>query len=493
MRFKDYSGMKDFFAHRQHPLKMLNYTKRSMWLILIPLGKYLIASKFNFRSWIEANWVDILTVGLILGYTILRWLSVYFEIKNDRIIAHTGFFGIYATSVYFSQISTLTLSQGALGRLFHMTTVYIDTDAVTVNSEDIRLDVSQKQANNICDMMTERNNHNTKVEVKAKTSDQIIFSFLFSTSLTGVIIVFSLFMQAYFFVGTSINDTPIVSTVSSQIDKVSYLTYVPSYLILAGLVVVFGWILSFIANLMRHWNFSCTRCGNLFIIQSGFVTRRRHILVREKVNYIDFRQSLLMKIFKINNASVKCTGYGKRRRELSALVPITTSKKSDKSMSMLMPDLPTVKPNIKTGGATDLSRFIMLPLICSAVIPIATVILTKYYPEYSHYYISVGTIMEIPSVWLTIVKAAASFITAVGFDNDYLMASYCSWYAFHKIVVSVDKVNKIAVSQNPFQKVSKTCNLMIYTSSEKTDCHAIKGLSKRKTLELLKANGYFVV
>lgn len=73
-----------------------------------------------------------------------------------------------------------------------------------------------------------------------------------------------------------------------------------------------------------------------------------------------------MKICKITSVSAHCTGYGKRRLEISALIPITTNGQVDRSLKMLMPKIPPVKSDISTGKA-DLGRFITIPLICTFI------------------------------------------------------------------------------------------------------------------------------
>jgi len=128
------SWLKNFFAHRQHPIMILSYTTKYMWLLAIPLAKYLIAAKFNFQSWFQAHWVDILTITFIFGYAFLRWIFVYYELEEDCIIAHTGYFGITRTKVYFAEISSLSLSQGYISRLIHSCAVYIDTDAKSLQN-----------------------------------------------------------------------------------------------------------------------------------------------------------------------------------------------------------------------------------------------------------------------------------------------------------------------------------------------------------------------
>ena len=142
----EYKGIRGFFRRRQHPVKIIMYIAKYLWLLLIPLAKYLIATQFDFESWVKTNWVDILPLSVRFGYGILRWVFIYFEIEEDSIIAHTGYFGIEKTQVYFSEMSSMSLCQGYIFRLLGACTVYIDTDAKSIQSADIRLDIRSMSA-----------------------------------------------------------------------------------------------------------------------------------------------------------------------------------------------------------------------------------------------------------------------------------------------------------------------------------------------------------
>ena len=104
--------VRGFFRHRQHPIKIISYTSKTMWLLLIPLVKYLIALRFDVRSWLVTNWVDIVAISAILGFAFLRWVFIYFEIDDKSITSHTGFFGLAATMVKFENVTTVSSHQG---------------------------------------------------------------------------------------------------------------------------------------------------------------------------------------------------------------------------------------------------------------------------------------------------------------------------------------------------------------------------------------------
>ena len=480
--------VKIFFAKRQHPIIILSYTTKYLWLLIIPLAKYLIATRFNFQSWIKANWVDILTLSVIFGYAFFRWFFVYFEVKDDLIVAHTGYFGITETRVYFSQISTVTLSQGYVSRAINACTVYVDTDAKSIQSSDIKLYLPEKTALEIYELAKKKCIDKPKFIYNSSKSNLLVFSLLFSSTLSGVVIVLTLMYEAYNIVGRE-TEQFIIMRVNSQLEKLPLIEHIPRYFLIAGGVIAGGWIVSFTANLMRHWNFSCTRCGEMLLVKSGIGTRRRHALVMDKINYVDYQQSLLMKFFRICSVSVNCTGYGKRRLEISALIPITTNSRVDSSMKMLIPGIVPLKADVKTGKA-DILRFITIPVICCFVSPATAWVLMYFFPDWTREIKALAIISVIPLLWLCAVKFVASFTTSIGFDGDDCTFSYCNMYRYHKTIVNKKRISKISVSQNPFQKVSGTCCVRIYTNSESTKRHSIKGLNYKKVISLLEKSGY---
>lgn len=487
--------IKRFFSHRQHPIMILSYIAKYLWLLLIPLGKRFIATKYNFQDWIAANWVDILTLSVIFGYGFLRWVFIYFEIEEDCIVAHTGYFGVQKTRVFFSEMSSMSLCQGYVYRAIRACTLYIDTDAKSLQAADIKLDITQKQSMKIYELATRKCRNMPKYIFNSKKSNLMIFSLLFSSTLSGVILALTFIFEAYRIVGRE-TEEELFLRVTDELEKAA--SYIPKYLLVSALVVAGGWLISFISNVMRHWNFSCTRCSDMLLIQSGKGTRRRHVLMRDRVNYIDYQQSMLMKIFNICSVSVQCTGYGKRRLEISALIPITTNNRAETSIKMLMPGVPPVKYDVRT-GSKDVKRFITMPIIFCFIPPVFYYLMKIYNPLKESGALSfidwdrdlkiLVSLSMIPLAWLAVVKFAAAFNTAVGFGSGHCTLSYCRFYRFHRTVVRLDRISKITITQNPMQKISKTCNLIIYTNSEKVSRHIVKGLNKQKITELLSSGG----
>ncbi|MBQ7755735.1 MAG: hypothetical protein IJ401_00305, partial [Oscillospiraceae bacterium] len=76
--------MNDFFKKRQHPIKILGYTTRTFWLLLIPLARSLVAVKFDVATWLEGWWLDMIVLAFMFLYALFRWFFVTFEIHHTE-------------------------------------------------------------------------------------------------------------------------------------------------------------------------------------------------------------------------------------------------------------------------------------------------------------------------------------------------------------------------------------------------------------------------
>lgn len=489
------SWLKSFFKHRQHPIKIINYTSKNLWLMIIPITKYLIATSFDFESWIRTNWLDILTIIGIFSIAVLRWVFIYYEIEEDGIIAHGGLFGMFTTKVYFNEITTFSCTQGYIYNAVNACNMYIETNADSIPKTDIMLVLTEKCVNEIYEVVTSQGKDLSKFSIKPKKSYLLVFSLLFSSTLSGVILFGTFMFELYKLVGKEIEEQ-LFRRVNGEINKIDnqFLkitnTIPKAILFLAGLVIG-GWFISFVANLMRHWSFTSTRSGNQYIIQSGVLSRRKHVLNREKINFYDLQQTLLMKIFRISSVTISCTGYGKRRREISALIPITTNHEMSTSLKVLDPRIPKPRTEVST-GSKDLMRFMLVPLIYCVVPPIAGTILKMFISQWHTEINIIMTVSVIPLIWLLIVQINAAFSTAMGFKHDYCTLVYCPWYQFHKIIIPKKNITKVSVSRNVFQKKNGTCTLCIHTNSEKIKYHKVKSLPYDKVANICIREGYAI-
>lgn len=462
--------MSEFFKKRQHPIKIIGYTTRTFWLLLIPLARSLVAVRFDVATWLAGWWLDMLVLGVMFLYAFFRWFFVTFEIQTDEIRANTGFFGLFKVRIPYSGVCTVSCSQGPFYRAFGAYNVYIDTNSGTQLKSDLTLTVSGFHIVKLKKFSKSETSRKPVFSYSPRKRDMVAFSLLFSSTLSGVILFATLIIQSSRIVGRELEER-FFNTVNSYAK--TFAVRLPYYVVVVALVVFLGWLYSFLINMFRHFNFNVTRTDNNLIITSGAVTRRFHMLSLDRINYIDIQQSLLMKIFKICSVHIHCTGYGKSRREIAVLIPVTTLSVVEKTMGLLLPEIDkaeiSLKPRVK-----NIMRYLWPPIWLCAGIPAVAAVVAYFVNGWSDIIRFVAIMLEIPSFWLLIVKAASIFTTGVGVDNDYATFSYCSFYKFHRVIVKTRNISEISIYQTPMQYLARNASFKINTHGESNTYHIIK-------------------
>lgn len=480
---------KTFLSFRQHPVKIIKYTTKYLWLLLLSLGKYLIAAEFDIKSWLDANWFDLLVVGAIFLFAFVRWITVYFELADDRIIAHTGFLGMARTVVYFEDISSVSLCQGPMAYVVHSCEVYIDTDAKCFQATDIRIDLTKSRAMEIYHLISHKAKNKPGFVFKTRKRQLFIFSLLFTSAVSGAVVLLTILYQVYRITDDEF-DKRLLGEVNNQIQNIER-SGIGIYFLAAGALIGLVWVMSFVSNLLRHWEFICKRGEDFLRIRSGKGSRRHHLLRRRNINYLDFTQSFLMRMFNICSVEVGCSGYGKRRKEISALIPITTSKDAVASARMLTPEYTLCNPQVKTGKA-NIVGYVIFPLLAAAGTIAAGITAQHFFPERTKQIVFIEILLALPFFWMAIVKAVAATNTSMGFKGGNVTLGYCRWYTFHKVVLKKKNITKVTVRQDPFSRIAGNAAVFFYTTGEKSPRHKVAGVNYKRALEILKNNGFEV-
>lgn len=470
---------------RQHPVKILGYTTKNFWLLSIPLIRGLFYLRFDVQAWLKGAWFDILVVTFILLFAVLRWLTVYYCFSDDTFYLKKGIFTMAHTSLSYSALTSVELEHSFLLKPFRASVLRIDTNCGGKRTSDIALTLKNKDV----DALTEYFKNLSPTEIIKKCyypsrKNLVFFSFVFSNTLSGVILLITLFMQGSKIVGKAFE-----SKVFDTINSISqfFIKGLPPAALAISFVIALGWFISFISNLLRHWNFNCNRRGENILINNGYFTQRTNYLLENKINFVDLRQSLLTIIFRISSVHIHCTGYGKGKNAIAVLVPITFKREVLNTLRMLLPKFKTADTKIRP-HKVQIGRFIFPPICIICVLSLLMLTFLLIFPTWTSMTLFVYYILLIPSVWLFIVKFIAAFRTGIGYTEGFLTAKYCRFYEYHCALIPVDKIAMVEIRQTYNQICTDNCNLVIYTHAEKTKKHKIKYMPYNDTLEFLKSN-----
>lgn len=477
---------KGIFRSRQHPIKILSYTTRSFWLILIPLTRDFIASRYDIASWLYGSWLSILTIIVIFLYAFFRWYLVTYRIEDDCIVCRNGIFGLWETKLYFCAVSCVSSVQTPLNRIFRASTIYLCSHT----SKRHAIKLTMKRSDTLRLFSRFKDERSAVFCFRPKKTHLAVFSLLFSSSLSGLILVATFVIQSSKLISKKLEQDirlglselgSSVSTLPQSLEKISVIV-MACFLSLMSL--------SFIANLLRHASFSVKKIGGRLFVESGLFTRRSHILSLELVTYCDIQQNLLMKLFRVCSVRIFCSGYGKHNRELNVLVPITTIDRVKSSLRLLLPNHRHTKADTPAIRKSPLS-YVWLPLILE-IIAVAVTILA-----YRLTFIVAGAIQlfliisQVPIIWLFIARLVALFTTSIGYEDGILRLHICKLYRFHKISLPVEHLSGFLIKQSPFQKRKNRCTVKIYVATSTKNKFVAKSLPLDKVESIASKTGVF--
>lgn len=463
---------------RQHKIAILKYTTKNFWLLVIPLVRGLIAVGFDVYNWVRGAYLDIIVIALIILLAVVRWYFVTYEIRETCIRVQSGMLLKSNFEVPYKAISSVSAKRLLWLRPTKAVSIAIDSDSHSVYNKpgkaDIELTVSFKDYTELFNKIPTEST-NAKITYHASKWNLMLFSFVFSSTLSGVILIGTVLIQGGKIIGGELNER-FISAVNGMTEVMQKIVngLTPAAAALT-VVMFFGWLLSFISNLLRHINFRIQRCGENIFVENGFFSKWKYYINISRVNCADLRQNLLMKICRVMSVHVSCTGYGKSKNEIPVFVPVTTRKRVISSMRMTLPNFTISNISIRP-RKLSMMTYIWLPLLLATVIPVSGAVILHIFPSWSGTIEFLTLMAEIPAAYMLIVKIAAKFTSGIGADGDTITLKYCKMFHFHTIIVPKNRIVYMRISRTIFQQMGKSCDIWVYTKGERAARHRVRGV-----------------
>ncbi|MCM1023371.1 MAG: PH domain-containing protein [Prevotella sp.] len=475
----------------QHKIAILKYTTRNFWMLLIPLVRGLAAAGFDFYHWLRGAYWDLIVVLLMIGFAVLRWYFVRFEVGEKGISVSHGIFVRNKFTVPYSAIACASAVRSIWMRPIRAVTVALDSDSQSTlgngKKADVELIVKLTDYTRIYNNIPNKST-NAKITYKASKANLVFFSLVFSSTLSGVIFLGTFFIQGSRIVGNRLEEQFLhaVNDVTELMRKI--ITGVTPAAVSLTLVIALGWGFSFVSNLLRHINFRIQRCGNNITVRNGFFSKWKYYVNITKVNCADLRQNLLMKICRVTSVHVSCTGYGKSKNEIPVFVPITTKKRVMSSMRMILPNFTLSNISLKPKPSYILP-FLWAPLLAAVALPVGAAAAARFFPAWNGIIKFLLIMGEIPSLYLVAVKTAAKFTTGIGFGDDTLTLKYCTLSKFHTVIVPKSRIAYVKLTRTVFQRFNGSCDVWVYSRGERAAKHRVRGIDAKKAEELFGNGG----
>ena len=241
---------------RQHPAKIFYLVSRRFWLMLIPLARGLVALRWDFYSWVRGAWFDILIVLFIGISAYLRWRCTYYKLESEHISIQTGIFAKRSFCVPYEKSCVFLAEHKFFLRPFGAANLYLDTNAGGPRKTDVSLTVSEKDCEQLFAVL--KKDGGVKASYQPGMKRLVVFSIMFSSTLSGVIYIGTLLSQSGKLLGRSLQ--AMLFTAVTDVSK-SLALKIPPFALGISLFLFTGWLFSFLSSLLRHIRFAVGRNG----------------------------------------------------------------------------------------------------------------------------------------------------------------------------------------------------------------------------------------
>ncbi len=481
--------------YHEHPIKILQYSAKNLWLLVFPLLRSLRFFPFssqNLIEWGKGAWSDLLIAVLILCIGTLRWYFCSYHFDDVSIRAKSGIFLRKEIEIPCSKITASVEEHPFYLRPFHAVRLKISTASGTLPEASmsliLRVDDLHQMRPHIALLRSD------KSQTKAYRTAPwrvFLFSALFSSSFSGAIYIAALFFQGGRIVADLFEEFQARALLEDAADRASTIFVgVPRIGLIVSIVILSLWLISFGRNLLRYSNFRI-RFGEEFVsIHMGLLNRRRFHLRDSAIVFPDLRQNLIMKWFGIVSLHIRCPGYGSRRDTLPVLIPLVSKRASwtmlEKFHAIKKPAHPIITAK---SGIRHFWQFVWPAVIGASSVTIVYFLALWLFPHFREILQFFFVMFLIPFCWFFLVRVVALFSQSIAIDETSVWFHFSKGFLFHTITVPRDNIVRMDIRQTPLQKRYGTCHLYLICNGPTQQRYKLTGLPEAKVQKILEELG----
>lgn len=469
---------------KMHPVLIFYGIRQFIFLLIIPLLRGLVYYLVNssIYLWVKGSWIDITTLMVIIWLSVIKWYNYNIYYDDDKIIISFGDFINEKILIKRKDISHIFVQMPFYLQLMNALKIKINTfnEVAIPGAKNIILSKNQLNKLNLINENKIKNNlvNSSNLSLHS-TLYTAVLSLVMSNSFAGVLLA-STFISAS---GKLLGDQfkkEIYGSFTKITKKLAF--GFPPAGVAITYILIGGWCIAFIRNLILYTNFSVQKKHNRLIIKSGIININKNYVNLNDVNYIDIVQNLFTKISKLCSVFV----YTKDERD-SEVVAITAISKTllDKNINKLF------NKNIKNLNKmnfkpkkTSFMSYVYLPicLFCTTSLVLKSLINT--YNNWEDFLAFINLMVAIFLGWLTIIKIIDFLTCGFSLQNNNFIIKCSKIFKFHTIIIPVNQTAKIEINQSIIQQYFNTCSVIIHTNSKAK--YNVKSIDSEKIKQFLQ-------
>ncbi len=472
---------------KPHPVSVLDNIYKLIPLLIFPLIRgFLSALRGGLYAWVSGAWFDILLVLVILEMSVLSYRNIKFEIKGKEILFTRGILKREKITVPIKNVCTVSITKPWYYRPFKAAYLKIDTLAGDSKKSDIKIALKDIDALSAFSFFENKSNPQNKLslEYSPRLFYIMLLSAILSNSFAGVAIIATAISQSGDILGETIGEQ-VYGTLTNLAKTLSF--GIPPAAAAIGYVILFGWLIAFLVNFLRHRNFTLRRHQNTLLIRGGTPTQRFYSIKVKEINFVTLRQSLFTKLLRVSSVFAHCAGFGKQKEDISAITPAVKQRDLNTSLREIIPEFSVSKIILHPNG-WSIFKFILDPLYFCALVVLISYLLISQFPLFSDVIGFAGLMGMIPSYWFLGVRITDFLSSGIGEEDKSVTLKYSKGFSLLTVVIPREKIAGVVFRQSLIQRTDNSCDVFVLTKGEGSTRHHLRNLNLEKAKEIFKDN-----
>jgi len=460
---------------KAHPLMIFDTVKPFLWILIIPFIKAVVQYlKYGSIDDIIGFETAVL-IGIVL-LAVVKFLSFRIIFEEDKIIIKKGLFFVTRSQISRKKLSSVQTEQNPLDFIFGAVTYRINTEAGARSRSDFKFKLSRKNSERLSSLL-----------YGGEKLEKIHFSFLrvaimaitTSSAVTGLFVAVPVLNNAARLLGIGIYE------LLDEINSVSngMKTYFPPIVNTVTLILIVGYVISFIYSFIKYINFRLYLNDKLLKVCTGFFVRRITVFKKRAVNDVKIEQTPLMLLFRRFAMKVSVGGFAVSKNALQVIVPSGTRKEIREQIADYFPFL---KPDgIKLMAErceTTRNRFLFWPLLfllITLAISITSVILFEEFTRFIFFL----TVIALCLVFCFAYTCQYEYKKGKIMLGDNIYAHSNKGFRTCRLYCPKEKVGQIKITRIGIDHKYNTCRVRIIVCSESADSIRVRHLDYGKVVE----------
>lgn len=441
----------------EHPVKLLRYCAVNLWLLLFPLlrtAAHLPFSPEVFANWLKGAWLDILVMLFIFGMAVIRWRSCTFRIADGAFFIEKGIFLRQNIEIPICRIVSAARSDIRIPLVMRLSILKI----YTANAGNVILWTKAENCDRITACLPSCIKGNSLcIKCRLDLSQILLYSFLFSSSITGTLYIAAFFIEAGNAAAKILSQLQAAEALLEMSSAASSVfTAIPEIIITILLILLLCRFLSFAVNFLVTAGFSVSSDKVKLHVSSGIFPKRYVCTSLDSRECLILRQSILCRFTGKYSLFMTYPACSSGRDKNSMIFPLI-SKKSAFLHYLAKDTGRKIYPHPKS-----LWSFLWQPFLIMGVFSFLLFVLSFFKPDAAEILFPLSCTALFPAAALMLVRLITFRCQYFSIDNERITLHFCRKLSFYTLNAEKENIALVKITRSHMAKKKGFCNASFY-------------------------------